>query len=79
MSDQYMERYAAPTGLRIKGAPIKLHWTFLMLLLVHLVLAFVAYNSWNVFWFELVLYGPFLFVTVLMVSSIIIWDHATLR
>lgn len=61
-----MERYAVPTGLRIKGAPIKLHWTFLMLLSVHLVLAFVAYNSWNVFWYELVLYGPFLFATVLM-------------
>jgi hypothetical protein len=70
MPDQLLERYTMPTGMKIKGAPIGLHWTFLMLLAVNLLLAFIAYNSWNVFWYQLILYGPFLFVTVLMVSSI---------
>eukprot|EP00979_Chaetoceros_neogracilis_P007234 scaffold1521_cov271-Chaetoceros_neogracile.AAC.42 len=66
MPDQLLERYTMPTGMKIKGAPIGLHWTFLMLLAVNLLLAFIAYNSWNVFWYQLILYGPFLFVTVLM-------------
>lgn len=77
-----------PTGMHIKGAPIRLHWSFVMLLVANLSLAFIAYSSWNVFWYQLILYGPFLFITVLMheiarvvatyrlggtVDSIILW------
>lgn len=57
---------ALSTGLRIKGARVYIHWTFLLLLSLHLILAFVVYYSWSVFWYELILYGPFLFLTVLV-------------
>lgn len=47
------------------GAPVSIHWTFLLLLFLQLLLAFIVYESLSVFWYELLLYGPMLFITVL--------------
>lgn len=54
-----------PTFIKIRGAPVLLHWSFFLLLILHLVLSFIAYKSWKVFWFQLILYGPFLFIIAL--------------
>mmetsp|Transcript_1585 Transcript_1585/g.2893 ORF Transcript_1585/g.2893 Transcript_1585/m.2893 type:complete len:320 (-) Transcript_1585:2771-3730(-) len=56
---------AVSTCLTFKGTRIYVHWTFWLLLSIHLALSILVY-SWSVVWYALVLYGPFLFVTVWM-------------
>lgn len=61
---------AIPTGLCIKRAQVTLHWSFIVLFAFRMVLVFLAFDVGKyflgIFLYEFLLYGPILFVIILL-------------
>ncbi len=58
-----------PMPLKIIGAPVKLHWTFAVLLLSQLLVSYLFHDSLSLVYYVLIYFGPVLFLTSYVVSK----------